>query len=81
MPTRSSRALEAGKHVFSEKPLALNLPDCLRVEAVAAKHPRQKAMIGYVRRFDPSYRDAFDKISGRRHRPPVPRALANRRPE
>ena len=55
-------ALEAGKHVFSEKPLALNLPDCLRVEAVAAKHPRQKAMIGYVRRFDPSYRDAFDKI-------------------
>ena len=56
-------ALEAGKHVFSEKPLALNLPDCLRVEAVAAKYPRQKAMIGYVRRFDPSYRDAFDKIS------------------
>jgi myo-inositol 2-dehydrogenase/D-chiro-inositol 1-dehydrogenase len=55
-------ALEAGKHVFSEKPLALNLPDCLRVEAVAAKHPKQVAMIGYVRRFDPSYRDAFDKI-------------------
>ena len=55
-------ALEAGKHVFSEKPLALNLPDCLRVEAVAAKHPRLKAMIGYVRRFDPSYRDAFEKI-------------------
>jgi hypothetical protein len=56
------QALEAGKHVFSEKPLALNLPDCLRVEAVAAKHPKQVAMIGYVRRFDPSYRDAFDKI-------------------
>src|SRR6185436_18576867 len=55
-------ALQAGKHVFSEKPLALNLDDCLRVEAVAAKHPRQIAMIGYVRRFDPSYRDAFDKI-------------------
>ena len=55
-------ALEAGKHVFSEKPLALNLADCLRVEAVAAKHPKQVAMIGYVRRFDPSYRDAFAKI-------------------
>ena len=55
-------ALAAGKHVFSEKPLALGLADCLRVEAEAAKHPRQKAMIGYVRRFDPSYRDAFDKV-------------------
>ena len=55
-------ALEAGQHVFSEKPLALNLADCLRVEAVAAKHPKQVAMIGYVRRFDPSYRDAFAKI-------------------
>ena len=55
-------ALRAGKHVFSEKPLALNLDDCLRVEAEAARHPKQKAMIGYVRRFDPSYRDASDKI-------------------
>jgi myo-inositol 2-dehydrogenase/D-chiro-inositol 1-dehydrogenase len=54
--------LRAGKHVFSEKPLALNIADCLRVEEEAAKHPRQKVMIGYVRRFDPSYRDAYDKI-------------------
>jgi myo-inositol 2-dehydrogenase/D-chiro-inositol 1-dehydrogenase len=54
--------LKAGKHVFSEKPLALNLPDCERVEAEAAKHPRLKVMIGYVRRFDPSYRDAWEKI-------------------
>jgi myo-inositol 2-dehydrogenase/D-chiro-inositol 1-dehydrogenase len=74
-------ALERGKHVFSEKPLALDLPDCLRVEAEAARHPRQKAMIGYVRRFDPSYRDAHDRIRSGRHRPAVPRALANRRPE
>jgi myo-inositol 2-dehydrogenase/D-chiro-inositol 1-dehydrogenase len=56
-------ALEAGKHVFSEKPLALNLADCQRVEEKAAQHPAQKAMIGYVRRFDPSYRDAYDKIA------------------
>jgi myo-inositol 2-dehydrogenase/D-chiro-inositol 1-dehydrogenase len=55
-------ALDAGLHVFSEKPLALNVVDCLRVEKEAARHPKLTAMIGYVRRFDPSYRDAAEKI-------------------
>ena len=56
------KALQAGKHVFSEKPLALNIADCLKVEEEAALHPELKVMIGYVRRFDPSYRDAYEKI-------------------
>ena len=56
------QALQAGKHVFCEKPLSLDLADCLRVEAEAAKHPHLKVMIGFVRRFDASYRDAFQKI-------------------
>ncbi|MDI9409785.1 MAG: Gfo/Idh/MocA family oxidoreductase [Candidatus Pacebacteria bacterium] len=51
-------ALQSGKHVFVEKPLALNLQDCLRVEAVAKNHPQLVAMVGFVRRFDPSYREA-----------------------
>ncbi len=51
-------ALRAGKHVFVEKPLALELADCERVLAVAADHPDQIAMVGFVRRFDPSYRNA-----------------------
>lgn len=56
-------ALRAGKHVFSEKPTALDLDACRRVEAEAARHPRLKAMIGFVRRFDPHYRDAHAKIA------------------
>ncbi|MCX7278458.1 MAG: Gfo/Idh/MocA family oxidoreductase [Burkholderiales bacterium] len=48
-------ALEAGKHVFVEKPLALNLADCERVLTVAERHPDLVAMVGFVRRFDPSY--------------------------
>jgi len=55
-------ALEAGKHVFCEKPLALEVADCRRVEAAAAKHPRQKVLVGFVRRFDPSYSAAMAKI-------------------
>jgi len=54
--------LAAGKHVFSEKPLALDLADCRRVQDEAARHPKQKAMIGFVRRFDAHYRDAQEKI-------------------
>jgi myo-inositol 2-dehydrogenase/D-chiro-inositol 1-dehydrogenase len=57
-------ALESGKHVFCEKPTSLNLEDCLRVEETAARHPKLKAMIGYVRRFDASYRDAYEKVKG-----------------
>jgi myo-inositol 2-dehydrogenase/D-chiro-inositol 1-dehydrogenase len=48
-------ALEAGKHVFVEKPLALDVADCERVEAVARRRPAQVAMVGFVRRFDASY--------------------------
>jgi myo-inositol 2-dehydrogenase / D-chiro-inositol 1-dehydrogenase len=51
-------ALEAGKHVFLEKPLALDVATCERVQAVAARHPRQVAMVGFVRRFDASYQQA-----------------------
>lgn len=55
-------ALQAGKHVFCEKPLSLDLAECERVIAEAARYPHLQATIGFMRRFDPSYRDAFDKI-------------------
>jgi myo-inositol 2-dehydrogenase/D-chiro-inositol 1-dehydrogenase len=61
-PAHLIQALQAGKHVFCEKPLALDLAECMRVEAEAAKHPGLKVMIGYGRRFDPSYADAYAKV-------------------
>lgn len=51
-------ALEAGKHVFCEKPLALETADCDKVIAVASKRPNQLVMIGFMRRFDPAYAEA-----------------------
>ena len=48
-------SLESGRHVFVEKPLALDVESCLRAEEVAARLPRQRAMVGFVRRFDASY--------------------------
>jgi myo-inositol 2-dehydrogenase / D-chiro-inositol 1-dehydrogenase len=55
-------ALRAGKHVFCEKPLSLDLAECERVCAEAAARPQLHAMIGFMRRFDPSYRDAYARI-------------------
>jgi myo-inositol 2-dehydrogenase / D-chiro-inositol 1-dehydrogenase len=63
-------ALEAGKHVFCEKPLALDVAACERVEAVARQHPERVAMVGFVRRFDASYQEAKAQIdAGRIGRP------------
>jgi myo-inositol 2-dehydrogenase/D-chiro-inositol 1-dehydrogenase len=55
-------ALRARKHVFSEKPLSLDLDECHRVEAEAALQPDLKVMIGFVRRFDTSFRHAHARI-------------------
>lgn len=50
--------LRAGKHVFVEKPLSLDVATCEAVEAVAKDYPNLIAMVGFVRRFDPSYAEA-----------------------
>ncbi len=46
-------ALQAGKHVFVEKPLALNRTELEQVEAAAAAAPGQQLMVGFNRRFSP----------------------------
>ncbi len=51
-------SIRAGKHVFCEKPLAPDPADCERAIAVAADHPGQVVMIGFMRRFDPAYTEA-----------------------
>jgi len=55
-------ALRAGKHVFCEKPLALETADCDRAIAVAAERPGQIVMVGFMRRFDPAYAEAKRRI-------------------
>ena len=61
-PQHIIAALEAGKHVFCEKPLALSTDECLEVERVASEHTDLICMIGFVRRYDPSCYRAWQKI-------------------
>lgn len=54
-------AAEASKHVFCEKPMALNLEEADRMISAARKHG-VKLQIGFMRRFDPEFRAAKDMI-------------------
>jgi predicted dehydrogenase/threonine dehydrogenase-like Zn-dependent dehydrogenase len=51
-------SLEAGKHVFVEKPLALDEKELEQVEEIAACRPDLRLMVGYNRRFSPLAREA-----------------------
>jgi predicted dehydrogenase len=56
-PTHASfieHALRAGKHVFCEKPLARNVDEALRIEALAQETGRI-VMVGYLYRFHPAF--------------------------
>ncbi|MGL6202642.1 MAG: Gfo/Idh/MocA family oxidoreductase [Lachnospiraceae bacterium] len=55
-------AMEAGLHVFSEKPMGVSLAECERVEQCVEAHPDLKFQLGFMRRFDPSYMEAKRKI-------------------
>jgi predicted dehydrogenase len=55
-------ALKAGKHVFCEKPIALNPADAKRMVDAARKAGRQ-LMIGQVLPFFPEYKFAYEAIT------------------
>ncbi len=54
--------IQAGYHVFCEKPLALSVEDCQKVIRVAESKPSQISVVGFNRRFDKSYAYAKKKI-------------------
>jgi predicted dehydrogenase len=54
------RSLEAGKHVFVEKPLCLTLDELGEIQRVAESRPTQILMLGFNRRFSP-HTDAVKK--------------------
>lgn len=55
-------ALEAGKHVFCEKPLDTTVEKCLDAEKIVEAHPEQIFTLGFMRRFDKSYAQAKAKL-------------------
>ncbi|MCM3023738.1 Gfo/Idh/MocA family oxidoreductase [Heyndrickxia ginsengihumi] len=56
------KALKAGFHVFSEKPLGLYLEEALEVQKAVEAYPDKVFMLGFMRRYDHSYAAAKRKI-------------------
>jgi len=57
--------LEAGKHVFVEKPLAMNVEQLVDIVACAKQHPEQQVMVGFNRRFSPHIQKIRQLLAGR----------------
>lgn len=55
-------AMDAGKHVFCEKPLSDTVEKCMEAEKIIAAHPELTFMLGFMRRYDYSYRLAKQRI-------------------
>jgi predicted dehydrogenase len=54
----SIKALEAGKHVLCEKPIALSAAEAQTLLEVARRHPHQKIMEAFMYRLHPQWRRA-----------------------
>ncbi len=55
-------ALEAGKHVYVEKPLANSIQECNVMIDAAAKHPNQMVQVGQWQRSGSHYANAIDFV-------------------
>lgn len=49
--------IAAGKPVLCEKPLAPTTPECVEILEAEVAHGKRLVMVGFMRRFDPGYRD------------------------
>lgn len=58
-----AKALQAGKHVFVEKPVTLCLDELNRLIALKKQYPRQIAMVGYMRRYAGPFLKAKEILS------------------
>ena len=62
----TSAALKAGKHVFSEKPIALSLADADAMTAAADAH-KKLFMVGHVLPFFPAYAFVYEAVRTKKY--------------
>ncbi|KAK5129256.1 hypothetical protein LTR08_003721 [Meristemomyces frigidus] len=60
--SQSISAIQAGKHVLCEKPLSTSVEISQKVLDAANLKPHLKVLCGFSRRFDASYRNAWERM-------------------
>lgn len=73
-------AIKAGKHVFCEKPLAPKADACKRIVEAEISGGKQLIQVGFMRRYDPGYRQLKDAIENRTYGEPLMLHCAHRNP-
>ena len=74
-------AIEAGKPVFCEKPLATTREACERIMSAECEAGQRLVQVGFMRRFDASYRALKDSVDSGRIGAPLMMHCAHRMPE
>lgn len=64
-PSLVCKSLAAGKHVFVEKPLAINIDGLNQVINTVQQHHEQHLMVGFNRRFSPHVQKMRSLLAGR----------------
>lgn len=62
-PEQTRAALQAGKHVYLAKPIAVDVPGCLEIrDAARAAGDRLKVLVDFQTRRDPLFREAAARV-------------------
>ncbi|MCS7070589.1 MAG: Gfo/Idh/MocA family oxidoreductase, partial [Anaerolinea sp.] len=64
LPDAVERALRAGKHVLSEKPIAPDVVTAQRLVDLHARHPAQVWMVGENWRYEAAFERAAELVTG-----------------
>ena len=73
-------AIAAGKYIFCEKPLAPKADACRRIVEAEMAGGKKLVQVGFMRRYDPGYRQLKEAIETRRYGEPLLLHCAHRNP-
>ncbi|WP_078408928.1 Gfo/Idh/MocA family protein [Priestia abyssalis] len=74
-------AIEAGKYVFCEKPLATTAEGCMRIVEAEMKHGKRLVQVGFMRRYDSGYVQLKEAIDNNEIGEPLMIRCVHRNPD